>query len=208
MVLSQLLPGEQAQSQHHLPAVHLPLLEPRCLLMAVPNGDVEVGVAAAPVGDLGEREGPQALRREKEQRVEPSCAVELLWEADAFPLQALGGTSWWDNQGSPGGRQVYGARNWKSESLQELKLWSQMRWSSRVGGGRQEDTDLGNTVCVGWVGKKPREVPERETKGDMRKTRKVGTWSQGEDGGHCPLRQQPQLYPPVSVVGLVSWPPW
>ena len=104
-------------------------------------------LSSAPAHRHHPQEGPQALRREKEQRVESSCAVELLWEADAFPLQALGRTSWWDNQGSPGGRQVYGARNWKSESLKELKLWSQMRWSSRVGGGRQEDTDLGNTVC-------------------------------------------------------------
>lgn len=137
---------------------------------------MEVGVAAAPVGDLGEgvggqdvlgeqreseaarpgpsgltpqlpREGPQTLRREKEQRVESSCAMELLWEADAFPLQVLGGAGWWDNQGSPGGRQVYGAQNCKSESLKELKLWSQLRWSSRVGGGRQDDTHWGNTVC-------------------------------------------------------------
>lgn len=35
MGLSQLLPREQARSQCHLHTVHLPLREPRCLLMAV-----------------------------------------------------------------------------------------------------------------------------------------------------------------------------
>ena len=35
MVLSQLLPGEQARGQSHLPTVPSPLLGPHCLLMAV-----------------------------------------------------------------------------------------------------------------------------------------------------------------------------
>lgn len=35
MGLNQLLPREQAQSQCSLSTVHLPLLEPRCLLIAV-----------------------------------------------------------------------------------------------------------------------------------------------------------------------------
>lgn len=190
---------------------------------------MEVGVAAAPVGDLGEgvsgqdvlgeqrvseaaRPGPSGLTllssspdtthakdpRLSDEKRGKGKSPAVLWSCCGKQMPSPS-RPWVGPAGGTRGRQVYGARNWKSESLKELKLWSQMRWSSGVGGGRQEDTGWGNTVC-GLC----REVPERETKGDMRKTRKVGTWSHGEDGGRCPLRQQP---PPVSVVGLVSWPP-
>lgn len=50
--------------------------------------------------------------------------------------------------------------------------------------------------------KKPMKLPERRTKDDMRKSRKVGTRSQGEEVVTGPLCQQSQLYPPVSVVRL------
>lgn len=42
--------------------------------------------------------------------------------------------------------------------------------------------------------KKPMKLPERRTKDDMRKSRKVGTRSQGEEGGH---------WPPVPTVPVV-----
>lgn len=46
------------------------------------------------------------------------------------------------------------------------------------------------------------KLPERRTKDDMKKSRKVGTRSQGEEGGHWPPVPTVPLYPPVSVVRL------
>lgn len=50
--------------------------------------------------------------------------------------------------------------------------------------------------------KKPTKLPERRTKDDMRKSRKVGTRSQGEEGGHWPPVPTVPVVPSVSVVRL------
>lgn len=57
--------------------------------------------------------------------------------------------------------------------------------------------------------KKPMKLPERRTKDDMRKSRKVGTWSQGEEGGHWPPVPTVPVVPScVSGKTLPSGPPW
>lgn len=73
------------------------------------------------------QEGPRAFRLEKKQE----GGVQLCWGASSSRGHLVG------QPRKPQGHSGVWGQNWNFESLKELQLWSQRRWSSREGGGRE-----------------------------------------------------------------------
>lgn len=98
--------------------------QPRASLLSA------VGHRHCPNEDLG------TLGEKRSRRVESIHPVELCG-ADGLPAPGL---AWGQLVGQPrkprGHSGVWG-QNWNFESLKELQLWSQRKWSSREGGGRE-----------------------------------------------------------------------